>query len=99
MGTHQLFQHFALFGQNVHRLGGQQGHSNLPSLLWIHHATTPAIRLLVAGATRLPFTVSAHLHQWTRHFCSAELVVEMQEAVVGGGGGMGGGGGGGGGGG
>ena len=42
-GSYQRLQRFALRRLNKHRIGGQQGHRNLPSQLPIRHATTPPI--------------------------------------------------------
>jgi hypothetical protein len=46
MGSQQTFQRCALFGQNGHRLGGQERHGNLLFQLPIRLATTQPIRLL-----------------------------------------------------
>ena len=58
MGSHQLFQNCALFGQNGHRIG-QQGHDNLLSQLSIRHATTQAIELHLSESSP-PFSLSTY---------------------------------------
>src|SRR4030088_2352477 len=76
MGSYRLFQHFALFGRNAHRLSGQQGHDNLPSQLWIRYATTRALWSLASGESKRPTPlVSSHLPEgWSREIRSPELV-------------------------
>ena len=69
MGSHQLFQNCALFGQNGHRIG-QQGHDNLLSQLSIRHATTQAIRLPFCSESSPPFSLSTYRQkQWSQNFC------------------------------
>src|SRR6516164_9118340 len=76
MGSHQRFQRITLRWLNNHRIGGQQGHRNLPSQLPICHATAPPIRLLFCCRKAASLRLPSYLHaRRSRNFRLAVLAV------------------------